>query len=688
MPEGVKFTQAVVYGHVDGRDLTADIITPVETPLEPRPALVSLHGGSWMAGSPGQFHFHSAYFAAKYGIFGMGVDYRLSGEAPFPAALQDAKCAIRWIRAHATELNIDPNRIAIIGGSAGGHLSSMVATTAGVPEYEGNGGNAGFSSHVNLAILINGEFDMWDLVEKKSLIEPMRVFMGGTPEQVPERYDELSSVKRIHEQVPPVLLLHGTHDLCVSHEQSLAFRDRCLEKGVHAEAEIYQGKPHAWFNREPDRTIVLRRIEEFLVRQFRLGPVPDVSGANADTPDPGTDREAFRAWQKSSRARLRHMLGIPEDRVPLDPECRGQFLHDGLVIEKWIFTAEPGTRVPAVLYRPEPSVKTSMPCVVLTYGHGGSKSQPDYQYPAQCFAKVGIACLAIDPLGEEERHITGGMGTRAHDPEAVHLRAQAAGRLIMGKFVWDTMRGIDFVLERDDIDVQRIGVAGNSLGGAVAGWVAALDWRLNFAVISGWAFSPKLETYGKFCTRVPNVRMRETGLTWDEYLALAAPYCAVRIVNGDADVVIDQDGRGEVWRDTDRAVAAAEKVYASLGKPGDIQTWYEPDGGHRPYPAQRVNLEWLVDRVRPTGWSAEKVRALPETNFGQWCQKHGFNLEKLYGTQLHLLGATVTDLNVIPLNREQLAVLRLEEIGEPQYTIEGWLDRIEREAVTTYLADP
>ena len=273
MPDGVKFTKAAVYGSVDGRDLTADIITPAETPVEPRPALVSLHGGSWIGGGPTQFHFHSAYLAAKYGFFGMCVDYRLSREAKFPAALQDAKCAIRWIRAHAKELNIDRERIAIIGGSAGGHLSSMVATTADVAEYEGDGGNESFPSHANLAILINGEFDMWDLVEKKSLLDAMRVFMGGTPEEVPERYDELSSVRRIHKDVPPVLLLHGTEDRCVSHKQSLAFRDECLKKGVHAEAEIYEGKPHAWFNREPDRAIVMRRIEEFLVEQFKLTPL-------------------------------------------------------------------------------------------------------------------------------------------------------------------------------------------------------------------------------------------------------------------------------------------------------------------------------------------------------------------------------------------------------------------------------
>ncbi|MHC4442507.1 MAG: alpha/beta hydrolase fold domain-containing protein [Planctomycetota bacterium] len=270
VPHEVKFEPKVVYGSVNGRNLTVNIFTPKKTPLTPRPALVSLHGGSWKGGGPSQFHFHSSYLTAKYGFFCMCVDYRLSGEAKFPAALQDAKCAIRWIRAHALELNIDPERIAIVGGSAGGHLSSMVATTAGVPQYEGDGGNPGFPSHVNLAILFNGEFDMWDLVKKESLLGPMKQFMGGTHQEIPEKYDELSSVKRIHKDCPPTLLLHGTKDGCVSHQQSIAFAKRLKEVGVHAEVEIYKDKPHAWFNREPDRTICLKRMEKFLVEQFKL----------------------------------------------------------------------------------------------------------------------------------------------------------------------------------------------------------------------------------------------------------------------------------------------------------------------------------------------------------------------------------------------------------------------------------
>lgn len=266
----VLFRPKVVIGKAGKRDLTADVFTPKNIPNQARPAIVFLHGGSWMFGAPSQFHYHSNYLAHKYGFFAVSVDYRLSGEAKFPAALQDAKCAMRWVRSLAIKLNIDPDRVAICGGSAGGHLSSMVATTAGVKAYEGTGGHQRFSSHANLAILFNGEFDMWDLVRKKSLIDAMTQFIGGSAEEMPDKYDELSSIKRIDSRTPSTLLLHGTEDKCVSHEQAVAFFNQLQKVGVHAKLAIYEGKPHAWFNKEPDKTITLKRMERFLVSRFGL----------------------------------------------------------------------------------------------------------------------------------------------------------------------------------------------------------------------------------------------------------------------------------------------------------------------------------------------------------------------------------------------------------------------------------
>jgi acetyl esterase/lipase len=244
-----------------------DLIMRKVAPTSPRPAIVFIHGGSWKFGNKGQFRRQ----ADRLDIVGACIEYRLSGEAQFPAALQDAKCAVRWVRSVADRYQIDPKRIAVCGGSAGGHLSAMMAVTNGKGEYEGDGGHGEVSSDVQLAILFNGEFDMWDLVRKQSLIEAMAAFFGGSSEDVPKSYDEASPIQRVTEDTPPMLFLHGDQDRCVSHEQTLALVERLSKLGVPAEVEkIYKGKPHAWFHKHPDWKLAIERVEPFLVQHFRL----------------------------------------------------------------------------------------------------------------------------------------------------------------------------------------------------------------------------------------------------------------------------------------------------------------------------------------------------------------------------------------------------------------------------------
>ncbi|HIQ21878.1 MAG TPA: hypothetical protein EYH34_11685 [Planctomycetes bacterium] len=374
------------------------------------------------------------------------------------------------------------------------------------------------------------------------------------------------------------------------------------------------------------------------------------------------------------RSALRQMLGIPANRCPLRPEPRGQIEHDEVVIEKWVWTIEPGSRTPALIYRPKhPPEK--MPAIVLTYGHGGSKSSWQYHYAGLLYARLGLVCAAIDPIGEEERNRQGRMGTRAHDARWASDRADAAGRLIMGKLVFDTMRTIDYLLTRNDIAFERIGVAGNSLGGAVASYVAAVEPRIRLAIVSGWAYDDiTLDT--KLCTRLPNERMRRL-CDWPTFAALAAPGCALWIANGDADVIIDRRGDGQAWRGTRRAVREASQVYAALGGAGKIEAWFEPGGGHRPYFAYKVSLEWIHEHLGAPDWPLERIRDLPAVNAGQWCDRYGIQLERLYGTPLHWRGATLPDLGIRPLSPRRLAVLHPDEIGRPEYTLEGWLDLIE-----------
>jgi len=253
------------------REVTADLFVHKDFPSGPmRSAIVFLHGGCWRFGSATQFYTQSEYLAEKHHFVCLNVDYRMSAEAIFPAALIDAKRGIKWLRQNSGKYNIDVNRIAVCGGSSGANIASLVSTTRDVKEYEPDEYDDEISSEANAAILFNGEFDMWDLARKGSMLEAMKAFLGGTPEEMPERYDEISSIKWINSETCPTLLLHGTRDDCVSHEQSVAYYNKLKSLGVHSEIELYQGKPHAWFNLEPDKSVTLRRMEEFLLSVFRL----------------------------------------------------------------------------------------------------------------------------------------------------------------------------------------------------------------------------------------------------------------------------------------------------------------------------------------------------------------------------------------------------------------------------------
>lgn len=157
IPLDVEMRADLVYASPGGRDLHLDLFLPrSEDGLAP--AVVYLHGGGWRSGNKRQFWRQAAHMATR-GFVGVSVEYRLSGEAKFPAPVEDAKAAVRWLRANASELGIDTNRIGAAGGSAGGHLAAMLGTTSGVQKFEGDGGHAEFSSRVQAVAGFNPALD-------------------------------------------------------------------------------------------------------------------------------------------------------------------------------------------------------------------------------------------------------------------------------------------------------------------------------------------------------------------------------------------------------------------------------------------------------------------------------------------------------------------------------------------------
>jgi acetyl esterase/lipase len=157
-PAGATFQKDVVYGHAEGVDLKLDLGKP-PAGGPPVPALVFIHGGAWQVGSKDTFEPLVRQFADN-GYVTASVEYRLAPAHKWPAQIEDVKCAVRYLRAHAKELNIIPDKIGAAGDSAGGHLSLLLGLMDPKDGLEGTGGNPEQSSKVQAVVNFYGPTDM------------------------------------------------------------------------------------------------------------------------------------------------------------------------------------------------------------------------------------------------------------------------------------------------------------------------------------------------------------------------------------------------------------------------------------------------------------------------------------------------------------------------------------------------
>lgn len=200
-----------------------DLAYPKDPGVKPRPALVIIHGGGWIEGDKSSFtslkHWAPGNIIdfAKLGFVAVTINYRLSGEAPFPAALEDCKCAVRWLRAHAQDYHIDVNRIGAYGNSAGGHLALLLGLTDMANGLEGDGPYQDQSSAVQAVISDSGPVDL-DLrkPENSGLAKVMAQFLAGPSEMLAERIRKASAASYVKRDLPPLLLIYGTADAQVT----------------------------------------------------------------------------------------------------------------------------------------------------------------------------------------------------------------------------------------------------------------------------------------------------------------------------------------------------------------------------------------------------------------------------------------------------------------------------------------
>ena len=281
---GAVSRRGLTYATVRGyRPLLVDVHVPVGAPA-PVPCVVWVHGGGWEAGDrrhpPADWPvdlFFGSFLAA--GLAVATVDYRLSAEAHHPAQLHDVKAAVRFVRDRAAVLGVDPDRLAVAGESAGGHLAAMVALTAGDRTLDGEVGrdlvDPATSTAVGAAAVLYGvtdfaaQLDREDAAPEDLLDAPEVRLLGATPEQAPALAAAASPVTYASALAPPVLLISGDADRVVPLDQSVRLRDALVAAGAaDVVLEVVPGAGHCFDGVDPAAPVAT--VVQFLAGRLGL----------------------------------------------------------------------------------------------------------------------------------------------------------------------------------------------------------------------------------------------------------------------------------------------------------------------------------------------------------------------------------------------------------------------------------
>jgi len=265
-PKQVSVQRDLEYGRPDGVSLKLDLYTPKNT-TNRTPVLVWIHGGAWKAGSRSPCPLA---FLVKDGFAAVSIEYRFIDQAPFPAQLHDCKGAIRWIKANAARFNLDPDRIAVFGASAGGHLAALLGTTADVKDLEGEvGGNLEQTSRVQAICAFYPPTDLNRLItnpeSRTSSSSDIGKLLGGPLEANLDKAARANPITYITPNDTPFYILHGAKDKVVPLEQSVLLHEALLKSGVESKLFTVPNKGHGI----GAPTAATKEIVEFLGRHLK-----------------------------------------------------------------------------------------------------------------------------------------------------------------------------------------------------------------------------------------------------------------------------------------------------------------------------------------------------------------------------------------------------------------------------------
>ncbi len=274
-----------VYGTRKDREMHLDIYQPSSS-INHRTAVLILHGGGWAAGDRKLMQSRCEALASR-GFTTLAVEYRFLGEIPWPGQLHDVKTAIRWTRTHASELDIDPNKLVLQGHSAGAHLSLMAAGTFGKPDFDPDFASAPPAGPISAVVAyypptrLTADRAMPDISAGPPDPEAFRAIRGADgsipaamllgPAGTAEEAASASPINYVTGVFPPTIILHGTADMLVAHAGSLSFLEKLQAAQVPSELHLFSGVNHE-FDITPSLTEVSTTVVASFLNRYVVDP--------------------------------------------------------------------------------------------------------------------------------------------------------------------------------------------------------------------------------------------------------------------------------------------------------------------------------------------------------------------------------------------------------------------------------
>lgn len=265
VPDGVAFERDVEYANPDGQHLKLNLARPKDG-AGPFPAVLCIHGGGFRAGSREGYN-GTILKLAQNGYVAATVSYRLAPKYQFPAAVEDTKAAVRWLRKNADAYHIDPDRVGVTGGSAGGHLAQFLGVTGDVKEFDGDQ-NPGPSSRVACVVNFYGPSDFTKSYGKSvDAAQVLPLWLGGDLSTARKAHLRSSPLYWVTPNAAPTLCVHGTKDTYVHHEQSEWLVEKLKAAGVEADLLLLEGAGHGF--KGPDAERAEKAMLDFFARHLK-----------------------------------------------------------------------------------------------------------------------------------------------------------------------------------------------------------------------------------------------------------------------------------------------------------------------------------------------------------------------------------------------------------------------------------